>query len=107
MMPIANGGRVALREVPQLPVERFREEIVAAVGRGGRLSAFFGRPDGDGTLLLALLSSSERSGLAAVSARVGDAYPALTPDCPQAHWFEREIHESCGVAPLGHPWLKP
>ena len=107
MMPIANGGRVALREVPRLPVERFRQEIVAAVGRGGRLCAFFGRPAGDGTLLLALLSSGETSGLAAVSARVGDAYPALTPDCPQAHWFEREIHESCGVTPLGHPWLKP
>ena len=34
-------------------------------------------------------------------------YPALTPDCPQAHWFEREIAEQWGVAPEGHPWLKP
>ncbi len=42
-----------------------------------------------------------------VSTDVGDRYPALTPDCPQAHWFEREIAEQWGVAPDGHPWLKP
>ena len=34
-------------------------------------------------------------------------YPSLTPACPQAHLFEREIAEQCGVVPEGHPWLKP
>jgi Ni,Fe-hydrogenase III large subunit len=38
---------------------------------------------------------------------VKDAYPALTPDCPQAHLFEREIAEQWGIRPEGHPWLKP
>ena len=37
----------------------------------------------------------------------GDQYPALTPECPQAHLFEREIAEQYGVRPEGHPWLKP
>ena len=36
-----------------------------------------------------------------------DAYAALTPRCPQAHWFERELAEQLGVRPEGHPWLKP
>ena len=36
-----------------------------------------------------------------------DRIPSLTPDCPQAHLFEREIAEQCGVVPRGHPWLKP
>ena len=31
------------------------------------------------------------------------AIRALTPDCPQAHWFEREIAEQWGVAPRGIP----
>ena len=31
----------------------------------------------------------------------------MTPDCPQAHLFEREIAEQYGVCPEGHPWLKP
>jgi hypothetical protein len=34
-------------------------------------------------------------------------YPAVTPDRPLAHYFEREIFESCGLRPEGHPWLKP
>ena len=38
---------------------------------------------------------------------VGGAYPSLTPDCPAAHHFEREIQEQWGVHPEGHPWLKP
>ena len=33
--------------------------------------------------------------------RVEAKYPALTPDCPQAHWFEREIAEQWGVAARG------
>jgi Ni,Fe-hydrogenase III large subunit len=37
----------------------------------------------------------------------GDAYPALTPECPQAHWFEREIAEQWGLRADDHPWLKP
>jgi Ni,Fe-hydrogenase III large subunit len=35
------------------------------------------------------------------------SYPALTPICPQAHLFEREVHELHGLEPNGHPWLKP
>jgi Ni,Fe-hydrogenase III large subunit len=31
----------------------------------------------------------------------------LTPNCPAAHHFEREIHEQWGVDPHGHPWRKP
>ncbi|HEV8266802.1 MAG TPA: hydrogenase, partial [Thermoanaerobaculia bacterium] len=36
-----------------------------------------------------------------------DRFPALTPDCPQVHLFEREIAEQVGVRPDGHPWFKP
>ena len=39
--------------------------------------------------------------------RRGPRVSALTPDCPQAHWFEREISEQWAFGPLGHPWLKP
>lgn len=34
-------------------------------------------------------------------------YPALTPDFPAAHIFERELWEQTGLIPEGHPWLKP
>jgi Ni,Fe-hydrogenase III large subunit len=42
-----------------------------------------------------------------VTTEVGASYPALTPECPQAHLFEREVWEQTGVKPEGHPWLKP
>ena len=35
------------------------------------------------------------------------SYPAITPDCPAAGWFERELAETWQVRPQGHPWLKP
>ena len=43
----------------------------------------------------------------AISTNIHGSYAALTPDCPQAHWFEREIFEQWGIVPEGHPWLKP
>jgi Ni,Fe-hydrogenase III large subunit len=36
-----------------------------------------------------------------------DRFPSLTPNCPQAHLFERELAEQYGVRPEGHPWFKP
>ncbi|RPI21598.1 MAG: hypothetical protein EHM61_24390, partial [Acidobacteria bacterium] len=36
---------------------------------------------------------------------VGPQYPSLTAECPQFHWFEREIADQWGTRPLGHPWF--
>jgi Ni,Fe-hydrogenase III large subunit len=54
-----------------------------------------------------VLAQDEQGELGALSTTVHGAYPALTPECPEAHLFEREIAEQCGVIPEGHPWLKP
>jgi Ni,Fe-hydrogenase III large subunit len=45
--------------------------------------------------------------LALLSTEVKTYYQSLTPECAQAHWFEREITEQWGIVPAGHPWLKP
>jgi Ni,Fe-hydrogenase III large subunit len=105
---LRNRRAVPLAAVPREPVARFRQRVIDAIVRGRRLIAFFGMPDtGDRTLLLAVLADDEAGALDACSTLVGDSYPALTPDCPQAHLFEREIAEQCAVVALGHPWLKP
>src|SRR6058998_4014406 len=89
-------------------MERVHESVVAAVAEGWRLAAFFGLPDGSGqTRLIAILADDAGGELGATSAIVGDRYPSLTPACPQAHGFEREIAEQCGVVPEGHPWPTP
>jgi len=105
---VANAEPLPLRAVPLLPVEEFRAHILREVRAGRRISALFGAPESaDRVRLYAVLAHDEAGTLAVLSCLVGDSYPALTPECVQAHWFEREIAEQWGVKPEGHPWLKP
>ncbi|MCE0499016.1 MAG: NADH-quinone oxidoreductase subunit C [Methylacidiphilales bacterium] len=117
---VYNGQMIDLANLPPVAFEEFRNMIVSAVKAGARLNALFGAvlpkagaPGSDakqvtGDLrLFAVLAQDSAGTLNVTSTLVGDAYPALTPDCPQAHWFEREIAEQWGVKPEGHPWLKP
>ena len=103
-----NRRAVPFASVPAEPVDEFRETVIGAVREGWRVVAMFGMPDGaDATRVVAVLADDANGVLSATSMRVGERYPALTPDCPQVHAFEREIAEQCGVRPDGHPWLKP
>jgi Ni,Fe-hydrogenase III large subunit len=88
--------------------EAFRGCVHQSLSGGGRIAALFARPDGArGCTLAAVLAHDAEAALEIVTASVQREYPAITPQWPQAHWFEREIHEQCGVTPTGHPWLKP
>jgi Ni,Fe-hydrogenase III large subunit len=105
---IRNGDTVALAEIVALRPADFREQVLQAVEAGARIAALFGHPVAGGNVqLLAVLASDADGQLALWSTEVDDRYPALTPACPQAQWFEREIAEQWGVRPEGHPWLKP
>jgi Ni,Fe-hydrogenase III large subunit len=89
-------------------VSEFRDTVLTSIEHGGRLAALFGQPFEKGSVrLLAVIAQGNTGTLSLVSTGVTDAYPSLTLDCPQAHWFEREIAEQWGVRPEGHPWLKP
>ena len=91
-----------------LSFREFRDDLLARVEHGGRIAALFGhRADSASrTDLIAVVAHADEGTLSISSAAVQDAYPALTPDCPQAHLFEREVAEQWGVRPIGHPWLK-
>jgi Ni,Fe-hydrogenase III large subunit len=105
---LRNRRTVPLGAVPLEPIEAFRWTVAEAVRDRWRIAAFLGLPENHGaTRLLAVLADDGRGILGAVSSLVEDRYPALTPDCPEAHYFEREIAEQCGVVPEGHPALKP
>ncbi len=107
-LTVHNGAAVALGDIPQLTITELRDAVVGGVERGGRIAAFFAHPLAASRVrLFAVLAHSSGGSLSVCSADVADSYPALTPDCPQAHWFEREIAEQWGVQPHGHPWLKP
>ena len=103
-----NAMPAALAAVPIVTTDRFRECIIAAIAGGRRLLLLTGLSQTSrGTRLLAAVADDASGEIGLVSTIVADGYPALTPDCPSAHYFEREIHEQWGVRPEGHPWLKP
>jgi Ni,Fe-hydrogenase III large subunit len=94
--------------IPSFTFDEFAAEITARVASGTRLAALFGLPRREGGAeLQAVLAHDAESALFLGRTTVGPAYPALTPACPQAHLFERDLAESCGLTPTGHPWCKP
>ena len=106
-LELRNGSMADVSAAAPVSMEAFRSAILGQVEAGSRLSALFSRPAGASFELVAVLSDDQQGLLSVLSTEVGERYTSLTPDCPQAHMFEREIHEQCGVVPEGHPWLKP
>ena len=105
-----NGGSLDIHSIPQLGIDDFREAMIEAMSDGARLAMLFGSQTSDrqAVELFAVLADDDRSRLGIVRCMVsGDSYPSLTPHCPQAHLFEREIAEQFGLKPEGHPFLKP
>ncbi len=106
MISIHNGRHVSVQDVPVFHIDEFRSAVIDKIDRGGRIASFFGVPREHGVRLWAVIANGFGT-LSLACSDVSNRYPALTPDCPQAHWFEREIWEQTGVIPEGHPWLKP
>ena len=105
---LRNRRAIPLAQVPDEPIAEFRRTVIDAVRREWRIVALFGAPENRESIrLFAILADDRRGELGATSALVTGQYPALTPDCTQAGYFEREVAEQCGVTPLGHPELKP
>jgi Ni,Fe-hydrogenase III large subunit len=102
-----NGQSLPLTAVPEVSAELFRARVLERLREGGRLCAFFGLPAGAGVSLVAVLGFDQIGYLELLRTRVDGAFEALTPEAPEAHWFEREIAEQWGLDLVGHPWRKP
>src|SRR5262245_8742938 len=104
------GQPVPRAEVPQRPFADFRRAVVDAAGDGHRVAALFGDasdPNGPVDLYAVLADGTPALLRGARTTLDTDRSPSLTPDCPQAHLFEREIAEQYAACPDGHPWFKP
>jgi Ni,Fe-hydrogenase III large subunit len=104
---IRNAEAIRTTDIPLIAFKEFHDAVIEEVSNGSRVAAFFGNPVGKSLRLYAVLARDESGTLAPVSTDVEGSYPALAAECPQVHWFEREIAEQWGVVPRGHPWLKP
>jgi len=108
LIPFHNGEAKDWSSLAALSFGRFRDAVLTAVAGGQRLASFFGLQQSRRRLrLIAVLADDQNGVLYGLRTQVEDSFPALTPDCTQAHLFEREIYEQFGVRPEGHPWLKP
>ena len=107
-MPIANESSMDTQTVAPMGFDAFAQAIRESVANGGRIASLFGQAAaGDRVRLYAVLAEDRMGTLSILCTDVKDSYPSLTATCPQAHWFEREIHEQWNILPAGHPWLKP
>jgi Ni,Fe-hydrogenase III large subunit len=106
---LSNGQAMDVKSVSSMAVDDFLEYVVGAAEHGARISALFGQPiEKNRVRLWAVLSEDSKSLILPLYTDLTeDRYPSLTPRCPQAHWFEREIFEQWAIEPEGHPWLKP
>lgn len=107
-MTLRTGEIIAIHGIPTLDAEAFRREVIAAVRAGARLIALFGSPLGPRQVRLYAITAKGATGTFSVFSTIAQKpYRALTPECPQAHWFERALWEEHDLVPEGHPWLKP
>ena len=107
VLAIANGAATVLDKVPRLELGALSRLVTAAPANGRRISAMFAYPVGDGLQLVVVLANDGAGLLEVASATLPDTFASMTPGCPEAHLFEREIAELWNVRPLGHPWFKP
>jgi Ni,Fe-hydrogenase III large subunit len=108
LLKMANGAAVPAHQVPHLELGAFRRAVIGACSDGQRVSALFGAPHADGIALYVVLADDDAGLLECGWTTIaGDDFPSMTPDCHEVHLFEREIAEQWGIAPKGHPWLKP
>ena len=108
---LRNGEAVEASKIPVQAIEEFRAGLLQAATGGLRVAALLaargpGEPAGPAPLLAVLADDAAGKLFLALSEPVS-RYASLTPELPQVHLFERELHETAGVLPEGHPWLKP
>ena len=103
-----NNRPVALKDIPDIPVEVLCEQIIGHFSAGSRVVNFFGHPTEGGIRVFAVLADDDTTTLYISSTRLeaGENYPSITPMVPPLHIFERELYEATGILPAGHPWLK-
>jgi Ni,Fe-hydrogenase III large subunit len=104
----ANVSLHAASELEVLEPRAWRDAMEGALRAGERLLTMYGRAAAGGVIVTSVLDdggAKPKVLRTVVAPEVG--YHALTPEFPEMHCFERELHEQHAVRIAGHPWMKP
>ncbi len=106
---LKNAKAVKLKDIPEYDIRSMREDIIAQCLAGKRIVSFYAAELKKVPYLFSVLADDDDSRLYVARASLSEvkSYPAITPEVPALHMFERELHEQTGIVPEGHPWLKP
>lgn len=106
---VKNLQPIPLSDIPQLGIDAFRRFMLDGIADGKRVVQFFGDPGDRSVKIFGILADDSASllSVAVTEMDAHSAYPAITPEAPALHLFERELYEQTGIEPQGHPWLKP
>jgi len=103
VLSFRNCKLVRFGDIPNLKFDDFADTVIKSIQHGNRLIALFAQPEESKFRLFAVTSSRAEGALRICSTQIKDTYPSISAECSQAHWFEREIAETWGVTPIGHP----
>jgi formate hydrogenlyase subunit 5 len=95
---------------PSMQIEdsAFVARVTAHISEGARFCGLFASAQGDDTRLRCVLAQNGDLLYqdTVIPAGIGE-FPSLTPEVPAAAWYEREIHDLFGLAPVDHPRPDP
>jgi len=101
---ISNTETLSLKELKTLPFDAWKNILCSNINAGAHLSSLSLLPH---QTLLAVLSDPQTKRILLGATTIEKSFPSLVSECPQTHYFERELFEQHGIEPIGHPFLKP
>ncbi len=103
LLHIQNNEKVNRADIPNLPFDTFRRQLLECAAAGGKVVQFFAYEDQGVSKLLAVMRTDK---LYVGGCDAPDSFASLTVESEIFHMFEREIGEQYGLKAEGHPWLK-
>jgi Ni,Fe-hydrogenase III large subunit len=103
LLQVKNGEKILRSDIPHVPFDDFRKELLDFADNGGFIVQFFCYEDQGQTKLLSVVRNDK---LYVIGCDIGTEFPSLTVENERFHMFEREVAEQYGIRPLDHPWLK-
>lgn len=103
LLYIRNGEKISRTDIPHLPFNEFRQELLDFAHAGGQIVQFFAYDDRGTLKLLAVMRNDK---LFVTGCDAPDSFASLTSETEKFHMFERELGEQYGLKAEGHPWLK-